>query len=64
MIENLSVGEHFGPNDHQIIRWNMLAYKVIQKQIKSYNYNVNVNNVSKYPGLVGMINILLMCNRN
>ena len=39
MTENLSVGEHFGTSDHQIIRWNMLAYKVIQKQIKSYNYN-------------------------
>ena len=35
----LSVGEHFGTSDHQIIRWNILAYKVIQKQIKSYNYN-------------------------
>ena len=39
MIENLSVGEHFRTSDHQITRWNMLAYKVIQKQIKSYNYN-------------------------
>ena len=29
MIENLSVGEQFGISDHQIIRWNMLAYKVI-----------------------------------
>ena len=38
MIENLSVGEHFGTSDHQISKWNMLAYKVIQKQIKSYNY--------------------------
>ena len=35
----LSVGEHFGTSDHQIIRWNILAYKVIQKQIKSYNDN-------------------------
>ena len=34
MIENLSVGEHFGTSDHQIVRWNMLAYKVNQKQIK------------------------------
>ena len=39
MIKNLSVGEHFETSDHQIIRWNMLACKVIQKQIKSYNYN-------------------------
>ena len=39
MIENWSVDEHFGTSDHQIIRWNMLAYKVIQKQIKSYYYN-------------------------
>ena len=39
MIENLFVGEHFGTSDHQIIKWNMPAYKVIQKQIKSYNYN-------------------------
>ena len=39
MIENLSIGEHFGTSDHQIIRWNMLAYKVIEKQIKSYKYN-------------------------
>ena len=34
LIENLSVGDHFRTSDHQIIRWNMLAYKVIQKQIK------------------------------
>ena len=39
MIENLSVGEHFGTSDHRIIRWNILAYKVIQKQIKNYNYH-------------------------
>ena len=49
MIKNLSVREHFGTGDLQIIRWNMLAYnlasnkimfpKVIKKQIKSYNYN-------------------------
>ena len=30
-IENLSVSEHFGTSDHQIIRWNILACKVIQK---------------------------------
>src|SRR6266568_4819827 len=39
MIENLSVGERFGTSDHQIIRWNMLACKEIQKEIKSFNYN-------------------------
>ena len=39
MIKNLSVGEHFGTSDDQIIRWNMLAYKIIQKEIKRYNYN-------------------------
>jgi len=38
MIENLSVGEHFGTSDHQIVRWNMLALKEKQKVIKSYNY--------------------------
>ena len=36
-LKILSAGEHFGSSDHQIIRWNILAYKVIQKQIKSYN---------------------------
>ena len=35
----MSVGDRFGTSDHQVIRWNMLAYKVIHKQIKSYNYN-------------------------
>jgi hypothetical protein len=53
MIENLSVGEHFGTSDHQIIRWNMRAYKVVQKQIKRYNYNKgNYDNMKDEAGLI------------
>ena len=37
MIENFSVGEHFGTSEHQIIKWNMLANNVIQKKIQRYN---------------------------
>ena len=54
MIENLSVGEHFGSSDHQIIGWNMLAYKVMQKEIKSNNYNKG--NYDKMRDEVGSIN--------
>ena len=39
MIENLRVGELFGTSDHQIIRWSMVACKVIQNSIKNYQYN-------------------------
>jgi len=37
MIENLVVGENFGTSDHQIIRWNMLACKKLQRDNKNYN---------------------------
>ena len=55
MIENLSVGEHFENFDHQIIGWNMLAYKVIQKQVKSYNYNTR--DYDKIRDKAGSINL-------
>ena len=32
MVENLSVGEHFGTSDHQIIRWDFSACKEVLKK--------------------------------
>lgn len=39
MIENLRVGEPFGTSDHQIIRWDFLAKKEINKlESETFNY--------------------------
>jgi len=63
MIKNLVVGENFGTSDHQIIRWNMLACKELQRDIKSYNYTkVNYDIMRHEIALLTWDNIIIVEN--